>query len=51
MGESKESENLEEYLDIAREMRKLWNIKVAIMGIIASDLKTIPKNMEKTVEL
>ena len=43
----KESKKLDKYLDLARELKILWNMKVTVIPIIVVTLRIIPKNMEK----
>ena len=43
----KECEKLNKYLDLAREQKKLCNMKMTVIPIILVTLGTIPKNMEK----
>ena len=46
----KESEKKDKYLDLARELKKLWNMKVTIMPIVIGALGTIPKGLLKGLE-
>ena len=39
----KESEKKDKYLDLARELKKLWNMKVTIVPILIGALGTITK--------
>ena len=39
----KESENRDKYLDLARELKKLWNMKVTVIPIVISALGTVTK--------
>ena len=39
----KESEKKDKYLDLARELKKLWNMKVTIVPIVMGALGTITK--------
>ena len=39
----KESEKKDKYLDLARELRKLWNMKVTIVPIVIGALGTVTK--------
>ena len=41
----KEYEERDKYLDLARELKKLWNIKVAIISIIIDLLGTVTKGL------
>ena len=42
-----ESEKKYKYLDLARELKKLWNMKVTIVPIVISPLGTITKGLLK----
>ena len=46
----KESKTIEKYLDLARELKKLWTMKVTVIPIIVSALETVPKDPEKRLE-
>ena len=37
-------------MDLARELKKLWNIKVTVIPIIFNVLGTVPKGFEKETE-
>ena len=37
----KESEKKDKYLDLARELKKLWNMKVTFIPIVIGDLGTV----------
>ena len=39
----KESEKKDKYLDLARELKKLWNMKVTIVPIVIDALCTVTK--------
>ena len=39
----KESEKKAKYLDLARELKKLWNMKVTIVPIVISAFSTLTK--------
>ena len=43
----KESEKKDKYLDFARELKKLWNMKVTIVPIVIGALGTITKGLLK----
>ena len=43
----KESEKKDKYLDLARELKKLWNMKVTIVPIVIGALPTITKGLLK----
>ena len=46
----KESEKKDKYLDLARELKKLWNIKVTIVPIVIGALGTVSKGLLKGLE-
>ena len=46
----KESEKKDKYLDLARELKKLWNMKVTIVPIVIGALVTITKELLKGLE-
>ena len=46
----KESEKKDKYLDLARELKKLWNMKVMIVPIVIVALGTIIKGLIKGLE-
>ena len=47
---SKESEKKDKYLDLTRELKKLWNMKMAFIPIIIGALDTVTKGLIKGVE-
>ena len=46
----KESEKKNKYLDLARELQKLWNIKVTIIPIVIGAFGTVTKGLLKGLE-
>ena len=46
----KENENIDKYLNLAGELKKLWNIKVKIIAIAVCTLGTVSKKQEKGPE-
>ena len=46
----KECEKMDKYLDLARELKKLWNMKVTIVPIVIDALGTITKGLLKGLE-
>ena len=46
----KECEKKNEYLDLARELKKLWNTKVTIIQIVAGAFDTVTKGLLKGLE-
>ena len=41
----KESEKKDKYFDLAREQKKLWNMKVTIIPIVIDAFSTVPKGL------
>ena len=48
--ELKESEKKDKYLDLARELKKLWNMKVTIISIVIGAFDTVTKGLLKGLE-
>ena len=46
----KERKKKDKYLDLARELKKLWNMKVTILPIVIGALGTITKGLLKGLE-
>ena len=46
----KESRKRDEYLDLAKELRKQWNTKVMVIPIVIGALETVPKVLERELE-
>ena len=46
----KESEKKDRYIDFARELKKLWNMKVTIIPIVTGAFGTITKGLLKALE-
>ena len=46
----KEREKRDKYLDLARELKKLWNMKVTIVPIVIGAFGTINKGLFKGLE-
>ena len=46
----KESEKKYKYLDLARELKKLWNMKVTIVPIVIGALGTLTKGLLNGLE-
>ena len=46
----KESEKKDKYLDLARELKKMWNMKVTIVPIVIGALGTVTKGLLKGLE-
>ena len=47
--EIKVSEKIVKDLDLARELRKLWNMRVTVMPIVAGAFGTVPKSLERVL--
>ena len=45
----KEIEKKAKYLDLARELKKLWNMRVKVVPIVIGALGTVPKGLEKSL--
>ena len=43
----KESEKIDKYLDLARGLKKLWNMEMAVISIVVSTLGMVPKSLGK----
>ena len=46
----KESEKKDKYLDLARELKELWNMKVTIIPIVIVALGTVTEGIIKGLE-
>ena len=46
----KESEKKEKYLDLARELKKMWNMKVTFIPIIVGAFGTVTEGLLKELE-
>ena len=46
----KECEKRDKYLDLARELKKLWNMKVTIIPIVIGAFGTVTKGLLKSLE-
>ena len=47
----KESETKDKYLDLARELKKLWYMKVTFIPIVIGQLSTVTKGLLKGQEV
>ena len=43
----KENEKISKYFDLARELRKLWNMRVMMLPIVIGTLGMVPKGIER----
>ena len=46
----KESIKVKKYPDLAGELKRLWNIKVAVTPIVVGILEIVPKVLERRLE-
>ena len=46
----KKSEKRDKYLDLNRELRKLWNMRVTVIPIVVGALGMAPKRLEREQE-
>ena len=46
----KECEKRDKYLDLARELKKLWNMRGTIIPIVIGDFDTVTKGLLKGLE-
>ena len=44
---TKESEKIDKYLELARELKKLWNMKAPVVSVVAGALEMDPKDSAK----
>ena len=47
----KECEKRDKYLDLARELEKLWNMKETIIPIVIGALSTVTKGLVQGLEV
>jgi len=48
--EEKEREKMDRYQDLARELKRLWNVETKVIPIMVGALGTVPKGLEKNLE-
>ncbi len=46
----KESEKRDKFLDLARELRKLWNMRATVIPIVVSAFGTVLEGLERRLE-
>ena len=46
----KEVGKLEKYLDLVKELKKVWNMEVTAVPLIVGDLGTLAKALEKKIK-
>ena len=49
--DDKEVEKIEKYLDLARELKKVWNMKVAVVPLVVGALGTPAKALKKRLKI
>ena len=45
----KENKKIDQYLDLVRELKKQWNMRMTVILIVISALETVPKSLEKKI--
>ena len=48
--DDKEVEKIEKYFDLARELKKVWNMKVIVVRLVVGALGTPAKELEKRLK-
>ena len=46
----KECEKKDKYLNLGRELKKLWNVKVTIISLVIGSLSTVTKGLVQWLE-
>ena len=46
----KENGKIDKYLDLARDLRKLWNVSVAVIPTVSGALGTVPKGLIRRLD-
>ena len=46
----KEKDNINKYLDLAREPKQIWNMQVTEIPIVIDALETVPKGLEEILK-
>ena len=41
---------IDKYLDLARELKKIWKMRVMVISVIVGELGTVPRSLEKGLE-
>ena len=44
-------DNITEYQDLARELRRLWNVKTQLVPIVIGTLDGMPKDLEDRLKV
>ena len=45
--EKQRKQRIDKYFELARELRKFWNMRVTVMPIVTNALVTVPKEGQK----
>jgi len=45
--EKKDTEKMDRYQDLARELKRLWKVETKVIPIVVGALGTVTKNLEK----
>ena len=48
--DDKEIEKIEKYLDLARELSEVWNVKLALVSLVVGAMGTPAKALEKRLK-
>ena len=48
--EMKEKDKIEKYLDLGRELQKIWNVKMKIIPLVVGSLGAIPKQFSNRLK-
>ena len=46
----KESKKIDKYLDLARELKKQWNVKVTVILTVVDEIIVVSKGVEQRLE-
>ena len=44
-------EKIDKYVDLARELKKLWNVRLTVLPVVVDTLGTAPKKSPKELEI
>jgi len=48
--EEKEQEKMDRYQDLARDLKRLWNVESKVIPIVVGALGTVVKSLEKNLK-
>ena len=46
----KENKKIDKYLELAGELKKMWNMRLIVIPIVIGVLGTVPKGLERGLE-